>query len=83
MSIPESKSPVSEVTVWANAPVFVQHTVAPGGTFRVIGVKEYSEMLTPIEPAGHVAAGAADAFVETGTAPTSAHTAPASVNAAM
>jgi hypothetical protein len=34
----ESKSPVSEVTVWAMAPLFVQHTVVPGGTLSDCGL---------------------------------------------
>jgi hypothetical protein len=40
--LPELNAPISELTVWATAPVFVQQTVPPGATLTVAGLKPKS-----------------------------------------
>ena len=53
LSVPESNPPgVSDVTVWATWPLFVQQTVPPVGMFTVCGSKKLSKMSTSTEPTG-------------------------------
>jgi hypothetical protein len=57
MSVPESKTPVSDVAVCARAPEFVQHTVVPLGTVTAAGSKKLSRTSITVEPAGQPAGG--------------------------
>jgi hypothetical protein len=56
-SISEPKRPVSEVTVCATVPAFVQQTVVPGAMFTFCGLNEKSWIVTTVAPAGQVGGG--------------------------
>jgi hypothetical protein len=53
MSVPESNSPVVEVTVCALCPEFVQQTVVPWVTVSVAGSKVKSCTSTCVVPGSH------------------------------
>ena len=50
--ISEPKAPVSEVTVCATAPWFLQHTVDPAAMFTFCGVNAKSVIVTTVAPDG-------------------------------
>jgi hypothetical protein len=83
MIVPESNSPVREVTVWGLCPVFVQQTVVPWGTVTSCGLKTKSCISTCVVPASQVGGGGGPAGpLIAGVLPTSAQTAMAIVSAA-
>jgi hypothetical protein len=80
---PESKRPVSDVTVCVTLSWFTQQTVVPGGTVSSAGSNWKLEMLTWTAFRSQFGGGGpAGAPLIAGALPTSAQTATASVNAA-
>ena len=83
MTVPESNSPVREVTVWGLWPVFVQQTVVPWGTVTSCGLKTKSCISTCVVPASQVGGGGGPAGrLPAAVLPTIAQIATASVSAA-
>jgi len=78
--VPESNTPVSEVTVWALCPELIQQTVVPTGIVRPIGLKTKSRASTTVVPAAHCRGVVGPVIA--GVLPTSAQITTASVTAA-
>jgi hypothetical protein len=80
--VPESNTPVSEVTVWALCPMLIQQTVVPVGTVSVSGLKTKSCASTCVVPGSHPVVGGGADRLTAAVLPTSAQIATASVSAA-
>jgi hypothetical protein len=83
ISVPERKTPVSELTVCGMSPLFVQQTVVPTATVSMSGSNAKSTIDTRVDPGSHGCGGGGPAWpLIAGVLPTSAQIATASVSAA-